>query len=164
MNFVEEPKIKHIQEKPFNTNEGNFEIKNRNEFEQYKDVKINCITNESRQVKTDGLNRLNAVAHSYDVSEESVEEIRRDVQIESRLELISGEIDELTESAQEQIAEVGKTEKKETREFSKKYSSFRRTEVASQILQTRDEYRKKKSETETDNLEIQKKRRRGWRA
>jgi hypothetical protein len=58
------------------------------------------------------------------------------------------------ESAKE-TTEENQIDKKELGEFTKKYSSFRRSEMASQIWQMRKERRQQKKQAEEQNLEVQ---------
>lgn len=57
-----------------------------------------------------------------------------------------------------ETVEENQTDKKELGEFSKKYSSFKRSEIASQVWKMRKERRQQKKQAEEQNLEVRQQR------
>lgn len=93
----------------------------------------------------------------------TAEGLHIDEEDKQKLEDINREADEAEQNLLEKLGESEFTtdnqqNKDEVRDFSKRYSSFRRSEVASQIWKIRKEYQEKKKQTEQQNIENQERR------
>lgn len=74
---------------------------------------------------------------------------------ENACQELMGEISDRKSSSAEIETRSSQDGENNIRDFAKRYSSFRRSEVAAQILQMRKEYAAKKEQTQQQNLEIQ---------
>lgn len=121
-------------------------------FEEHRTAVIEKISEMSSNDKNEGGERVDVISKSFDFSSDEMQSLRAESGVDNKLKANFDEIDALTESTVDQIQQI---DKKEVREFSKKYSSLARGVLAGQLKRMRSELvQNRHNEEETIQSEV----------